>query len=76
MQNARNESLEGSLLYSVDYVSGRHYPLIVGVYPFPSTSGWMKPMSGNQAWASAGYMGPANNQASSPGGIRAPDSDR
>jgi dipeptidyl aminopeptidase/acylaminoacyl peptidase len=55
-RNARHESLEGSLLYPADYISGRRYPLIVDVYPFPRTPGWMNPMSGNQAWAAAGYM--------------------
>jgi dipeptidyl aminopeptidase/acylaminoacyl peptidase len=55
-RNVRGEELQGQLLYPADYVKGRKYPLIVDVYPFPPTDGWMNPMSGNQAWASAGYM--------------------
>jgi dipeptidyl aminopeptidase/acylaminoacyl peptidase len=54
--NRRNEALQGRLLYPAAYVKGRRYPLIVDVYPFPGSGGWMNPMSGNQAWASAGYM--------------------
>jgi dipeptidyl aminopeptidase/acylaminoacyl peptidase len=55
-RNVRGEELQGQLLYPANYVKGRKYPLIVDVYPFPPTDGWMNPMSGNQAWASAGYM--------------------
>lgn len=54
--SARNELLEGELLYPLNYVKGRRYPLIVDVYPFPASTDWMNPMSGNQAWAAAGYM--------------------
>lgn len=55
-RNRRGEQLQGQLLFPADYVKGRRYPLIVDAYPFPATSGWMNPMLGNQAWASAGYM--------------------
>jgi len=55
-RSAHNELLEGELLYPLNYVKGRHYPLIVDVYPFPASTDWMNPMSGNQAWASTGYM--------------------
>lgn len=54
--NARGETLAGELLYPANYVAGQHYPLIVDVYPFPYSGGWMNPMGGNQAWASEGYM--------------------
>lgn len=53
-RNGRGETLNAALLLPPDYQPGKRYPLIVDVYPF-GTSGWMNPMSGNQAWAAAGY---------------------
>jgi acylaminoacyl-peptidase len=53
--NARRETLKGLLLLPPDYKPGRRYPLIVDVYPLIGSTGWMNPLSGNQAWASAGY---------------------
>jgi dipeptidyl aminopeptidase/acylaminoacyl peptidase len=55
-RNSRGEDLNGSLLYPPDYVAGKKYPLIADVYPFPGPKGWMNPLGGNQAWASAGYV--------------------
>ncbi|MEI9988604.1 MAG: prolyl oligopeptidase family serine peptidase [Rhizomicrobium sp.] len=55
--NAHHEVLTGNLLYPAHYIPGKRYPLIVDVYPFPGGGGgWMSPLAGNQAWASAGYM--------------------
>jgi acylaminoacyl-peptidase len=53
--NARHEGLSGSLLLPPNYKPGKRYPLIVDVYPLAGSTGWMNPLSGNQAWASAGY---------------------
>ncbi|MEI9994190.1 MAG: prolyl oligopeptidase family serine peptidase [Rhizomicrobium sp.] len=56
-RNGHHEMLAGDLLYPAHYVPGTRYPLIVDVYPFPGGGGgWMSPLAGNQAWASAGYM--------------------
>src|SRR3546814_9505240 len=59
-------SLEGKLLYPTDYVEGKRYPLIVDAYPMNSGNGWMHPMGGNQAWATAGYLVFKPHQARAP----------
>jgi len=55
-QNSRGEAIEGILILPVDYREGRTYPLIVDPYP-GLVNGFMSgPMSGNQAFASEGFM--------------------
>src|SRR3546814_7082737 len=63
---AHGFSLEGKLLYPTDYVEGKRYPLIVDAYPMNSGNGWMHPMGGNQAWATAGYLVFKPHQARAP----------
>ena len=65
-RTARGDILQGKLLYPPDYQAGKHYPLIVDAYPLWSGNLWMYPMSGNQAWAAAGYMVFKPNQARAP----------
>ncbi|MCD9033161.1 prolyl oligopeptidase family serine peptidase [Luteimonas sp. Y-2-2-4F] len=55
-RTARGFDLEGVLLYPPDHRPGTRYPLIVDAYPNSHGSYWMHPMSGNQAWAAAGYL--------------------
>ncbi|WP_202839146.1 prolyl oligopeptidase family serine peptidase [Luteimonas saliphila] len=50
------DALQGVLLYPPDYDPARKYPMIVDVYPLSRGDRWMHPMSGNQAWAAAGYL--------------------
>lgn len=54
--NARGDALEGVLLYPPDYDPSRIYPMIVDVYPLNRGKEWMTALSGNQAWAAAGYL--------------------
>jgi acylaminoacyl-peptidase len=65
-RTARGDVLQGKLLYPPDYRAGKRYPLIVDAYPLWSGNLWMYPMSGNQAWAAAGYMVFKPNQARAP----------
>ena len=65
-RTARGDILHGKLLYPPDYQVGKRYPLIVDAYPLWSGNMWMHPMSGNQAWAAAGYMVFKPNQARAP----------
>lgn len=55
-RTAAGTALEGVVLYPPDYQPGRRYPLIVDVYPMSGGTDWMRPMSGNQAWAASGYL--------------------
>jgi dipeptidyl aminopeptidase/acylaminoacyl peptidase len=54
--NQRGEDLEGIFIKPVDYRSGSRYPLIVDAYPMQSDSFKGNVMTGNQAWASKGYV--------------------
>jgi dipeptidyl aminopeptidase/acylaminoacyl peptidase len=55
-KNRRGDEREGTLLKPPDFVAGRRYPLIVDVYPLAGGANWWSPMSGNQSWASQGYL--------------------
>lgn len=65
-RNAHGDAMEGKLLYPPDYQASKLYPLIVDAYPLTSGNEWMHPMSGNQAWAAAGYMVFKPNQTRAP----------
>lgn len=65
-RNAHGDVLRGKLLFPPDYQPGKRYPLIVDAYPLASITLWMQPMSGNQAWAAAGYMVFKPNQVRAP----------
>jgi dipeptidyl aminopeptidase/acylaminoacyl peptidase len=55
-QNSRGARLSGDLLYPLNYVPGKRYPLIVDAYPFSREIDWWGAMGGNYAWASADYF--------------------
>jgi dipeptidyl aminopeptidase/acylaminoacyl peptidase len=55
-KNGRGEQREGILIRPVGYRQGRKYPLIVDCYPSGSAGFHGDAMSGNQAWASKGYV--------------------
>lgn len=55
-KNQRGDQREGALLKPADFRVGHRYPLIVDVYPLADGANWWSPMSGNQAWASQGYL--------------------
>lgn len=52
----RGDTLQGVLLYPPDHDPTETYPMIVDLYPLSRGGSWMHPMSGNQAWAAAGYL--------------------
>jgi dipeptidyl aminopeptidase/acylaminoacyl peptidase len=55
-KNQHGDERDGALLLPPGYAPGRVYPLIVDAYPLIDGARWTSPMSGNQAWASAGYL--------------------
>jgi dipeptidyl aminopeptidase/acylaminoacyl peptidase len=54
--NRRGDHREGALLKPPNFLPSRRYPLIVDVYPLADGASWWSPMSGNQSWASQGYL--------------------
>lgn len=54
-RNAGGFTLRGKLLYPLNYVEGRRYPLIVDAYPM-SRGDWMHHTGGNHAWSARGYL--------------------
>lgn len=54
-RNHRGDEMEGVLLKPADYRNGHRFPLIVDAYPMQRNS-LKGVMSGNQAWASRGYV--------------------
>lgn len=54
-KNHRGDDMEGLLLKPLGYQKGRRYPLIVDAYPMQQNS-FKGALSGNQAWASKGYV--------------------
>ncbi len=55
-RNQRGDEREGTVLKPPDFRAGHRYPLIVDVYPLADGANWWSPMSGNQGWASQGYL--------------------
>ena len=55
-RNSHGDDLDGILITPPGYEKGRRYPMIVDGYPQVVNGFQREPMSGNQAWASEGYV--------------------
>jgi dipeptidyl aminopeptidase/acylaminoacyl peptidase len=51
-----DEAMEGAVLVPPDFRAGHRYPVIVDAYPLIGGADWMRPLFGNQAWASSGFV--------------------
>jgi dipeptidyl aminopeptidase/acylaminoacyl peptidase len=52
----RGNPMEGAVLLPPNFDARRRYPAIVDLYPLIAGADWTRPLSGNQAWASMGYV--------------------